>query len=43
MDVTITISYTTDNQYVNRDIAIALDSILPYMVDNVDVHFETEE
>ena len=43
MDVLVTIKYSTDSEYVNRDIALALDSILPYMVDNVEISFDTEE
>lgn len=43
MDVVITISYSTDNEGVNASISNILDNMLPYMVDNVDVYWETDE
>ena len=43
MDVVITIKYQTDNYNVNQDISNALESFLPYMVDNVKIDFDTEE
>ena len=43
MDVVVTIKYSTDNWNVNQDVANALDLVLPYMVDNVKIHFDTDE
>ena len=43
MNVVVTIEYSTDNLTANQDIATALESFLPYMVDNVKIDFDTEE
>lgn len=44
MDVEITIRYSTDNpDEVNESIAIVLGNTLPYMADNVSIHFDTQE
>jgi hypothetical protein len=43
MDVRVTVIYSTDNIEVNEAIEAILDNTLPYMVDNVEVHFEVEE
>lgn len=50
MNVTVTIKYTTDEGLdgsgfptVHDSIASLLDNTLPYMVDNVSVHFGVED
>ena len=43
MNTLITIRYTTDNPTIHEDISTILSSILPYMVDNISIHFDTEE
>ena len=42
MDVVVTIKYSTDNENVNQDVSNAFESFLPYMVDNVKIHFDLE-
>lgn len=37
MDATITITYSTDNREVIQDTKNIIASILPYMVDNVEI------
>ena len=43
MNTTITIRYSTDNPTINEDISTILSSILPYMVDNISIHFDKDE
>ena len=45
MDVVITIKYSTDSDdtAVNESINSILENTLPYMVDNISIHFDTEE
>lgn len=45
MDVVITIKYSTDSDDtgVNESISSILENTLPYMVDNISIHFDTEE
>ena len=43
MDVIVTIRYSTDNEDVNQSVSEILDNTLPYMVDNVSVHWDIEE
>ena len=42
MDYQISISYSTDNGLVSDDIKKMIESVLPYMVDNVKIKI-TEE
>ena len=43
MDYQITITYSTDNDYLNENIATLLENRLPFIVDNVKIHFDTAE
>lgn len=43
MDVVVTIRYSTDNHDVSQSISEILDNTLPYMVDNVSVHWDIDE
>lgn len=44
MDVVITIEYSTDNgEEINNSVATILENTLPYMADNVTIHFDTKE
>lgn len=43
MDVVVTIKYSTDNEDVNASVSEILENTLPYMADNVEIHFDTEE
>lgn len=43
MDIEVTITYSTDDENVNESIATLLETCLPYMVDNVEIHFDTLE
>jgi hypothetical protein len=43
MDYKITITYQTDNDYLTENIQALLDNTLPFMVDNVKVHFEFDK
>jgi hypothetical protein len=43
MDYQITITYSTDNDYLNENIATLLENSLPFIVDNVKIHFDTAE
>ncbi len=40
---TIIIEYTTDDPTIHGVISTAISSFLPYMVDNVEIHFDKEE
>lgn len=45
MNVVVTVRYSTDSNDtdVNESIAAILNHTLPYMVDNVSIHFDIEE
>ena len=43
MDVVVTICYSTDDEDVNASVSQILDNTLPYMADNVEIYFDTEE
>ena len=43
MDVEVTIRYTTDDEDANLSIGEILNHTLPYMVDNVTIHFDVRE
>lgn len=43
MNTTITIRYTTDDATIADNINAILTNVLPYMVDNVTIRFESEE
>ena len=43
MDYQITITYSTDNDYLNENIANLLENSLPFIVDNVKIYFDTAE
>ena len=43
MDYQITITYSTDNDYLNENISALLENSLPFIVDNVKIHFDTAE
>jgi hypothetical protein len=40
MEYQITINYSTDNDYINENIQALLENTLPFMVDNVKIHFD---
>ena len=40
MDYKITITYSTDNDYLTENIQALLDSTLPFMVDNVKINLD---
>lgn len=42
MDIEITIRYTTETpELVNDSVAAILENTLPFMADNVEIHFDT--
>lgn len=43
MDVVLTIKYSTSNPQVNDDVVTTISSILPYMVDNVELLFDSAD
>jgi len=45
MNTTITIEYSTDDNStdINDSVASILNNTLPYMADNVTIHFDVEE
>jgi hypothetical protein len=43
MDVIVTVRYSTDDPVTNYSISNLLENTLPYMVDNVEINFDTEE
>jgi hypothetical protein len=40
MDYKITITYSTDNDYLTENIQALLDNTLPFMVDNVKINLD---
>lgn len=43
MDTTLTIKYSSDDEYINEDISTIIGSILPYMVDNIEILFDVDK
>jgi hypothetical protein len=43
MNYKVTINFETDGEEVLESIKALLESTLPYMVDNVNIYFDTEE
>jgi hypothetical protein len=43
MEVQVTVKFTTDDPEVTESVSTILGHTLPYMADNVSIHFDTQE